>query len=210
MLILCDFDGTITEQDVTNLIWDRYGLPEWREVLLPPYRAGQMAPPELMARWYAPIAASAAELLAFARPQVSLRRGFDELLAACERNGWPFRVVSQGLDWYLKDFLPPRVKFHGLRAELRGTWQVSVPPEVNLKPGQDYKSWVLEGLRREFPQRPAVFIGDGTNDLPIAREAERVFAVAGSTLEKLCAQHGIAATSFADFHQVIEALGAAS
>lgn len=207
MLILCDFDGTITEQDVTNLIWDRYGIPRWREVLLPPYRAGTMSPPELMARGYAPISASAEELLAFAKPQVNLRRGFEELLAVCERKGWPFRVVSQGLDWYLKDFLPTSVTFHGLRAELRGTWQVSVPPEVTLKPGQDYKSWVLEGLRREFPARPAVFLGDGTNDLPIARDADRVFAVAGSTLEKLCKQHGISAASFEDFHQVIEALG---
>ncbi|MCW8133024.1 MAG: HAD-IB family phosphatase [Planctomycetota bacterium] len=206
MLILCDFDGTITEQDVTNLIWDKYIRPDWREVLLPPYRAGTMAPPELMAQGYAPISATAEELLAFARPQVNLRAGFGDLTALCETNGWPFRVVSQGLDWYLRAFLPPEIKFHGLRAELRGTWKVFLPPEAQLAPGEDYKVWVMNRLRGEHAGRPAVFIGDGRNDLEIARHADRVFAVAGSTLEKLCRELAIPFQSFTDFHQIIAAL----
>lgn len=207
MLILCDFDGTITEQDVTNLIWDRYIRSDWRDVLLPPYRAGAITPPELMAQGYAPISATAEELLAFARSRVNLRDGFHELLAACDTHGWPFRVVSQGLDWYLKAFLPEGVAFHGLSAELRGTWQVFLPPEARLAPGQDYKSWVLAKLRAEYPGQPAVFIGDGRNDLPIAREADRVFAIAGSSLEKLCREERIPATSIATFHEVLDALG---
>ena len=32
MLILCDFDGTLFEPDVTNAIWDKYGIPQWRDV----------------------------------------------------------------------------------------------------------------------------------------------------------------------------------
>ena len=30
MLILCDFDNTITTEDVTNLLWDEFDLPNWR------------------------------------------------------------------------------------------------------------------------------------------------------------------------------------
>ncbi|MCZ7645350.1 MAG: HAD-IB family phosphatase [Planctomycetota bacterium] len=206
MLILCDFDGTITEQDVTNLIWDRHIRPDWREALLPPYRAGIVSPPELMAQGYGEISAGAEELLDFVRPQVNLRRGFEPFLAACESRAWPFRVVSQGLDWYLRAFLPPGVTFHCLEAELKGTWQVRVPAEVGLPAGQDYKVWIMEGLRREHPSRPAVFFGDGTNDLPIARKADRVFAVAGSMLERLCAEHGVPATSFTGFDEALDAL----
>lgn len=208
MLILCDFDGTITEQDVTNLIWDKYIRPDWRDVLLPPYRAGAISPPELMAQGYAPISASAEELLAFARPQVNLRAGFGDLTALCSKNGWLFRVVSQGLDWYLRAFLPSDVAFHGLCAELRGTWKVFLPPDTQLQPGEDYKVWVMNRLRGQYPGNPAVFIGDGRNDLEIARYADRVFAVAGSTLEKLCREQAIPAQSFTNFHQIIAALAA--
>lgn len=206
MLILCDFDGTITEQDVTNLIWDRYIPFDWRKELLPAYLQGTTSPVDVMVAGYKPISAPAREMIEYVRPRVALRSGFLSLFEDCNAKGWRFFVLSCGLDFYIRPFLPPEMKFFSLTAELNGTWHVKLPPGTVLRAGEDFKVNVLLDLKKRNPGRATVFIGDGLNDLPVAREADRVFAVKGSTLARMCRQERIAATEFTSFGEVVRSL----
>src|SRR4051794_1072288 len=112
MLILCDFDGTITTQDVTNLIWDRYIGPSWRGDLLSSYKRGQISHLKIMVDGYKLIDAPKQELLDYVRPLVSLRPGFESLRLFCETRGWPLAVVSGGVDFYIEAMLPAGVPFY--------------------------------------------------------------------------------------------------
>lgn len=206
MLILCDFDGTLVEHDITNIIWDHYLGPDWRERLLPPFRAGNITSVELMATGYKAISASEKELIEFARPYVKYRHGFDSFVESCARRSWPLHVVSNGLDWYIRRFLNSKVPFHSLVAKLNGSWEVSLPANVDLKPGQDYKVFVLEKLKIQHPNLPTVFIGDGRNDFSVAKACDRVFAVKESTLARLCAESGTDCVEFSTFDEVAEGL----
>ncbi|HYF50297.1 MAG TPA: MtnX-like HAD-IB family phosphatase [Planctomycetota bacterium] len=207
MLILCDFDGTVTEEDVTNLIWDRYIWPDWRERLLPPYREGKATTLDLMAAGYREITATADELLDAVRKDVRLRKGFAEFAQRCKQVGWPLHVVSCGLDWYIRAFLPPGVPYHCYAAEHQGRWIVKLPPDVELTPACDFKIHVMEKLLKQHGKRDTVFIGDGRNDFPIARECDRVFAVKNSTLGKMCREAGVACVAFETFDEVAGGLG---
>jgi 2-hydroxy-3-keto-5-methylthiopentenyl-1-phosphate phosphatase len=206
VLVVSDFDGTVTNQDVTNLLWDRYGMPDWRRRLLPVYRAGKTTTLDLMDAGWREIDIPEEELLAYARPRVGLRDGFESFVAACGARGWPVHVVSCGLDWYLRAFLPPHVPFTSYTSSLNGGWNVSLPVGCALPDGADFKVHVLEALRSRHPGRESVFIGDGRNDLPIARETDRVFAVRGSSLARLCARDGIAHEVFDTFDEIGRAL----
>ena len=206
MLILCDFDGTIVTPDVTNLLWDKYGIKNWRRKLLRPYREGRQTTLELMDVGWREIAVPEAELLEYARTRVRLRDGFQQLVDLCAARGWPLHVVSCGLDWYIKAFLPDQVPFASYTAALNGGWRVTLPEGCALPSGDDFKIHTLRGLEREYPGVPTVFIGDGHNDLPVARAVDRAFAVKGSTLAKLCTEEGIACPEFASFAEVIEHL----
>src|SRR5262245_33992201 len=124
MLILCDFDGTITDHDVTNLLWDRYYRPDWREILIPQVQAGRLDSVSIMAEGYRHVRATEQELLAYARTRAQLREGFEEFTRLCTERGWPLQVLSCGLDWYLRDFLPAGVEFHALETSYAGGWQV--------------------------------------------------------------------------------------
>jgi 2-hydroxy-3-keto-5-methylthiopentenyl-1-phosphate phosphatase len=208
MLILCDFDGTITDPDVTNLVWDRYGLKNWRRELLPPYRLGKKTTLELMDMGWRVIDRSEDELLAYARPLIKVRDGFDELVAFAEARAWPLHVVSNGLDWYIRAFLPPHVPFTSYAARLEDGWRVRLPDGCDLPPGADFKIVALQRLLDENPGKETVFIGDGRNDLPIAREADHVFAVKASTLARLCAKEGLACQEFETFGEVVQGLTA--
>ncbi len=206
MIILVDFDGTITLQDVTNLIWDRYYTIDWRKEFLPRYWEGEQTHLQLMKQGYSHITATAEDLLEYAGSRVQLRPGLDGLQHLCEREGWPLVVVSGGIDFYLKYFLPPGLPFYCYRGELDGYWKLSLPPDIDLPPGADYKVTVLEKLRAEHPGQKVVFIGDGRNDLPVALHADRVFAVKDSPLAEMLAEKEVPRDEFTSFNEVSDAL----
>ena len=206
MLVLCDFDGTYALQDVTNLIWDRYRTDDWRELLLPDYRAGRTNAFEVMSAGYRPLKVPAREMIEFVRPLVEVRPGFDVLHGFCRENNFALNVVSQGLDFYIREFVPAGIPIHSLTAELNGHWQVKFPDGCRIDHREDYKVHVLEKLKREHPGAPIAFIGDGRNDFPIAEQVDRVFAVEGSSLARMCADAGIACLEFHSFEEVVSAL----
>jgi 2-hydroxy-3-keto-5-methylthiopentenyl-1-phosphate phosphatase len=209
MLVLCDFDGTITTDDVTNVLWDRYGLANWRERLLPAYRAGQTSTLELMDTGWRAIAMSADDLLLAARAKIALRDGFTAFLDGCANRRWDFHVISCGLDWYLRAFLPSGVPFTSYAAVLEDGWRVRLPEGHTLPPGADFKVHVMRQLQVGHPGVGTVFIGDGRNDFPIAQACDHVFALGGSTLARLCGEAGVACVEFESFNEIGAALASA-
>ncbi|MDB5078832.1 MAG: putative 27 [Chloroflexi bacterium] len=213
MLILCDFDGTITTQDVTNFLLDHFTGPGWREEVLPAYWAGKLNHYQLMQVLYATLQPEETELLAVSK-EIKFRANFERFVAYCKEKKYSLSVVSGGLDFYIRAFLPDDldIPFYSYRAEYDrtgGNWQVHLPdwPPVNLDNGEDFKVRVLEELKRQHPQdHPVVFIGDGRNDGPVARVADLVFAVRNTKLVEICTARGQVCIEFDDFAEVITAL----
>ncbi|WP_437736977.1 HAD-IB family phosphatase [Sorangium sp. So ce1335] len=206
MLILSDFDGTITSADLTNRVWDAHLTYDWRQALLRPVAEGQLTPLELLQRGYADVGRSAAELLEELRPHAALRPGFEDLLALCARRGWVFHVISHGLPFYIREFLPPGTAFSCFDAVFDGRWRVTVPEAVRLGPGDDFKVRVIDQLKAAAGETATVYIGDGRLDYPAARCCDRVFAVRGSALDALCARDGVPRTPFDSFTEICAAL----
>jgi 2-hydroxy-3-keto-5-methylthiopentenyl-1-phosphate phosphatase len=206
MIVVSDFDGTLTIEDVTTLFWDTHLSYDWRRELLPQTYAGAMSPLEMIARGYRDVAQPEAALLAEARAHTRLRPGLTALAGLCRARGWPFVVLSHGLRFYIEALLPPGlpiVSFVGTFGTLGGRgWEVTLPPGLALPPGEDFKRHVVAGLRAQHPGEPAVYLGDGRLDLPAAESCERVFAVRGSKLARLCPR----ATPFDTLDEVVAAL----
>ncbi len=187
MIVVSDFDGTLTIDDVTTLLWDAHLPYDWRRELLPETYAGKVTPLEMIARGYGGIALPEEALLAEVRAQTRLRRGLTALVDFCRARGWPFVVVSHGLTFYIQDLLPPGipvVAFHGAFDGRR--WRVSLPEGMRVGPGEDFKSNVVAGLRRQHPGHPTIYLGDGRLDLLAAETCDEVFAVRDSKLADLC------------------------
>jgi 2-hydroxy-3-keto-5-methylthiopentenyl-1-phosphate phosphatase len=187
MIIVSDFDGTVTIDDVTSMFWDAHLTYDWRRELLPETYAGRVTPLEMIARGYGDLAQPPEALLAEARAHTRLRPGLAELVAFCRARAWPLVVVSHGLTFYIRDLLPPEVPFVAFTGAFDGRrWQVSLPEGVRLAPGEDFKSHVVADLRRQYPGQATVYLGDGRLDLPAAETCDEVFAVRGTRLAELC------------------------
>jgi 2-hydroxy-3-keto-5-methylthiopentenyl-1-phosphate phosphatase len=210
MLILCDFDGTITMQDVTNLIWDRYIGPSWRDDLLTSYKRGHISHLKIMVDGYKRIHATKQELLDYVRPLISLRPHFEDLRQHCLSKNWPLTVLSGGLDFYIEAFLPPGVPFYSYSAKYDHRWEVFAPPDIEKNDADDFKVCVKQLLKKKHRKEKVVFIGDGRNDFPVAQRSDVVFAVRGSTLAHLCKECGQLCHEFDDFSEVVQKLSTGS
>ncbi len=205
-LFAIDFDGTITVEDITNIIWDTHVPFDWRAVLMPPSRAGEVTPLELIGNGYREVRRPPDALLDEVRPHAGLRPGFEALVARAAAGGWPLHVVSHGLGFYLRAILPAGVAFTAFEGVYDGDrWSVTLPPGLVLPSGQDFKIQVLEDLRERHPGHRVVYVGDGRLDFPAARRSDAIFAVRGSTLARLCHEAGIACTEFERFDEITAA-----
>ena len=101
--ILCDFDGTISVEDVIDSLLDRFGRPGW-EVLEQDWRAGRIGSRECMAGQVALLQMTRAELDAHLAG-LWIDHAFPGFVAKVRELDMPIRVVSDGLDVAIRRIL---------------------------------------------------------------------------------------------------------
>ena len=201
VVVLVDFDGTITEQDVGVVLLERFSRADWRTI------EERFARDEVdirgnMQEQFAHVPEEAETLVEYARPLVTIRPGWEEFVASCRERGLGLAVVSGGLDFYVEALLPatdPPPPVHALRTEhTPDGWRVTLPHDLAAEGGVGYKEAIVERYRARY--REAWFVGNGVSDRGAARVADRVWAV--EPLLSWCAKRGIAASPFETFHDL--------
>ena len=138
-LIISDFDGTITVDDLTNFIWDRHVPYDWRAVLTTLSREGMLSPLQMIGRGYGDVAQGPEALLAEVLPAGHLRAGFAAFLATCDAQRWPFEVLSHGLTFYIRPLLPPGCALTAFEGRFEdGRWRVELPAGMTVPAGRDF------------------------------------------------------------------------
>ena len=196
MRLVVDWDGTATERDTLSLVMERFGDFElWRRT---GERMGRsLSHDDAISQSFATVSAPLAEVVEWLLANVSLRRGFHELV----RRHRPL-VVSSGF----QELIDPVLQREGLQVELLANrvraradgWRIefrecSACPEC----GEACK-------RASLPPGDVVYVGDGYSDRCAAAAARRVFAT--GTLARDLTERRIAHERFDDFHDVLAAL----
>jgi 2-hydroxy-3-keto-5-methylthiopentenyl-1-phosphate phosphatase len=207
LIVVADFDGTLTIEDVTTLVWDTYLTYDWRATLLPPAYDGTWTPLEMIARGYGDVHVPPTRLLPEIRARVRLRPGVEALATFCRGRGWHFAVVSHGLAFYIEALLPSWIPFTSFIGTFNEwSWRVALPATIALLPGEDFKSRVVADLRARHPGRQVVYLGDGRLDLAAALTSDRIFAVADSSLADLARVAGRSVEEFESLDEVAASL----
>ena len=208
MIVVSDFDGTLTLDDVTTFVWDKHLAYDWRAQLLPPTYEGRWTPLEMIARGWTDVRVPPKELLAEIHANVRMRPGVEALGTFCRGRGWHFAVVSHGLAFYIEALRPSWIPFTSFVGTFNEwSWRVALPSTMpSLPPGEDFKSRVVADLRARHPGHEAVYVGDGRLDLAAALTCHRVFAVAGSSLADLARVAGRDVEEFESLDEVAAAL----
>ena len=208
-VIQCDFDGTVTEKDVSFMLLDAFADGDWRQ-WDDKHDAGTITVGRFNQEVFSMVRASRREMLDYVKARVTIRPGFEKWVAYCRSNLVRLVIVSNGLRFYIDEILGSLgladIEVHAAETEFSsGGLRVKYvgPDGIVLDDGfkESYVERFLEGGSR------LTYIGDGGSDLRPARRCHRVFAT--HRLLDLCRRDDVACTPFVDFNDIIAAMASA-
>jgi 2-hydroxy-3-keto-5-methylthiopentenyl-1-phosphate phosphatase len=207
-VVFCDFDGTITQVDVTDQILSQFAHPSWQEIEQEWVR-GVIGSRECLERELALVEASPEDLDALI-DAVPVDPSFLNFCRFLKGRAIPLYVVSDGFDYVIRRVLQrsgvdgelrngKHLFSSGLRVEGRRL-HLSFP-YMPAPCAHGCATCKAEIIRLVAPkQHPVIFIGDGLSDRFALEHANLVFAK--RQLLALCREKGISCHPFETFHDI--------
>jgi 2-hydroxy-3-keto-5-methylthiopentenyl-1-phosphate phosphatase len=195
MIIQCDFDGTITRNNLSVLLREKYACGDWQKIDSD-YLHG-----------YLTVKEPKEKLQEFVRQHIEVKPGFVEFARHCQENAIPFVIVSNGLDFYIEPVLleigMSGLELHCGRTSFShdGIDVAYYDPESNIV-SEGFKKIYSAWLKKR--DKNIIYIGDGLSDLEAACQADHVFAT--GHLVKLLSGKSIPCRSFSDFSDLLHQL----
>ena len=207
-IVQCDFDGTITEQDVSYLLMDAFAGGKWRQ-LLNEYRESRISVGAFNTKAFTMVKADKRTLLdfIFTKRKVEIRTGFNELLTYCSKKGFKFVIVSNGLDFYieaiLRDIGVENIEVFAAQTQFSpdGLVVKYIGPD-----GRQLEDSFKEAYTELFLGRGyrIVYVGNGISDISAARQAHHIFAT--EDLLAYCKEKNLNCTPFDDLNDIVRGL----
>jgi 2,3-diketo-5-methylthio-1-phosphopentane phosphatase len=204
VVVVLDFDGTVTTKDVGDEVCDRFSPPSWRDIDAQWVR-NEISLPEAQRRMWALARCTRQQAVDFGREVGVLRPGFDGFLAAASQAGVRLWLASGGFDFYIEAILGERLGrfecsfFNRTRFDGEG-----IALDFHQGLGCDKcavcKGRVCERARAEGAR--VVFVGDGASDRCAIGKADVMCAVAGSMLARGCEARGVPHHTFESFAEL--------
>jgi 2-hydroxy-3-keto-5-methylthiopentenyl-1-phosphate phosphatase len=211
--VFVDFDGTITESDVGNAFFLRFG-GEVCNALVKEYREGKISAAECFRREIAAInTLNRVELDSFLESQ-RIDPTFNDFIAFCRSYGIEFHIASDGLDYYIQRILEARsitgVSIYSNLLQVspgdangRSTLAISFPfPDADCGICACCKRNIM--LTHAGEEDVIAYVGEGFSDRCPVRYADIVFAK--DSLQTFCQQQNISYYVYESFADVVARL----
>lgn len=168
--VLCDFDHTITTEDVTDTLLEKHALPQWLEIEQD-WKEGRIGSRACMEQQVALLRASKDEVNAVA-DSIHVDPHFRNFAAACAKKHVPLFIVSDGLDYVIKRVLTrqelgtlPIISSH-LAHKGEDRWELGAPfANAGCTSGASTcKCAMSRRIRTVTGADKILYIGDGRSD----------------------------------------------
>jgi 2,3-diketo-5-methylthio-1-phosphopentane phosphatase len=210
-VIVVDFDGTITEQDLLDEIARTFGDPEVYREVDEGLDEGQLTLHEVLRREFEPVRAPLDDVVDWLSTHASIRPGFHEFVRLARERGWRLVVVSSGFHELIEPVLE-REGLSGLELVANHVdpnpagWRVRFRDEsICDSCGEACKRTTVAGIAQG---NEVVYVGDGFSDRCAAEDAQLVFARRG--LGEYLSKRGVPFEPFDDFFQIAHRIVTAS
>ena len=202
----CDFDGTITHEDVGFPLLDAFADGDWRR-LLADYQQGRISVGNFNTSAFAMVKEDRPTLVRMVREIARPRAGLRELIEYCRGRGFRFVIVSNGLDFYIKTILGDL----GMNdIEVMAARTSFGPKGVDARYIGPAGSLLLKGFKETYTRHfqegghRVIYAGNGPSDISPASLAQHAFAT-GQLLDYY-RREGINCTPFTDLTDIVKGL----
>jgi 2-hydroxy-3-keto-5-methylthiopentenyl-1-phosphate phosphatase len=180
VLVITDFDGTLSLTDVGYEVLLKFSRQGWDDIDRD-YCEGRIGSMEAYGRICAILGGTREAMLQFVAENTVIDPHFKEFSAFCRKSGIDVKVVSDGLDFYI-DFILRKhglsdIPFYSNVMTFRDGMPLSIEfPHANETCNKcgTCKSNILESCQAGYGK--IVYVGDGYSDLCPAQKADLVFA----------------------------------
>jgi 2-hydroxy-3-keto-5-methylthiopentenyl-1-phosphate phosphatase len=207
-LVQCDFDGTITKEDVSLLMLDAFADGDWRTVYRQ-YEEAKISVGRFNEEAFAMVKAGRKSLLKAIEGKFNIRPGFPEFVACCRRKGFRLVIVSNGLDFYIEEILGG-LGFDGI--EIFASRTRFLPGQIKVQYVSPNGKVLDDAFKEAYVDfflsqgYRVIYVGDGASDFRPARKCHYVFARTAGTLLARCQQAKLNCIPFSDFREVVSVL----
>ncbi|MFK0690110.1 MtnX-like HAD-IB family phosphatase [Mesorhizobium sp. IMUNJ 23033] len=207
MHIYCDFDGTISVHDATDVVLSRLADREWQDIERL-WQEGRIGSAECMQRQISLIRATLQELDEIL-DGIAIDPSFSPFADFCRTHGVPVSIVSDGVDYFIRrilarydlDHLPIIanrlvVSFQGARTSYR-----------LFSPHRDHRCVTTAGVCKcssLIQHGERIYVGDGRSDFCVSDKPELVFAK--GLLAEHCSERNVPFFAYRDFSDIISIL----
>jgi 2-hydroxy-3-keto-5-methylthiopentenyl-1-phosphate phosphatase len=201
----CDFDGTITREDVIDRILEEFADPKWREIEQS-WVKGEIGSRDCLAMQTRLIKAKKNDLLDCVAG-IGIDETFIDFARYCKSKGIEIVILSDGIDLFIKSVLNRcglndiKVFANGI-AQTNGHFEMVFPYFRNdcVNGSGICKCKIMGEL--SSPDRINVLVGDGRSDFCIAGKADLTFAK--SALLDFCQSEKISHIKHKEFGDITE------
>jgi 2,3-diketo-5-methylthio-1-phosphopentane phosphatase len=201
----CDFDGTITKEDVIDRILEEFADPSWMHIEQS-WVNGEIGSRECLAMQTKLIKAKVSDLLDFLG-SIHIDETFSDFVRYCRSKAFEIVILSDGIDLFIKSILE-RYGVNGIRVysnslgSTNGKYKMYFPyfKKDCLSRSGICKCRIMEEL--SSPLGLNILIGDGRSDFCIARKADLTFAK--SELLDFCQVEKIHHIEYREFEDIMK------
>jgi len=204
-LILCDFDGTISTQDMGYALVNRFSQGDW-EAIDRDFCEGKIGSKDAYSQIAKILKGDEQEILNFVNEHSNIDPYFTSFHQYCRGIDIDVKIVSDGLDSYIKKVLKihhlSEIPFYANCTHFLGGNRVNISfPYANEECGLcgTCKRKLIQVHRKEYDS--ILFVGNGLSDRCAAQEAD--FAFAKDSLYTYCIDQDITCHYFQDFHDIL-------
>lgn len=201
--IVSDFDGTVTMEDIANLLVAHYKVDG---IDTEPVHQNDDHAKNWMRRFMGAIKTTKKDFEAFLHSAAIERPGFVEMVQTCFEKDAPFEIVSGGMDIYINPILQKfgvtGVPVYAANAEFL---EEGIKVEYPLL--EDFSLEDFKAMRVRHYQNAGyhvIFCGDGATDFKAALQADTAYA--RDTLLRMCVGGGISVKELITFEEIIKTI----
>ncbi|MBA7562800.1 2-hydroxy-3-keto-5-methylthiopentenyl-1-phosphate phosphatase [subsurface metagenome] len=208
--LFVDFDGTVTQTDVGDTIFENFLLPElqeqnWHEWIINEWKAGRMSSEECLDRECENTVVTVDEFNGVL-DRISLTPGFPDTVRYCGDTGIPLMILSDGFDYYIEYILEKHgiedVAYRANHLYFKDNGRLGVTfPHQEKGCGRCGNCKRRHMKKRSQNGELILYAGDGYSDRYAIHEADVVFA--RFELAEYCDTKNLNYIPFKDFHDIL-------
>jgi 2-hydroxy-3-keto-5-methylthiopentenyl-1-phosphate phosphatase len=205
--IYCDFDATVTVNDIWDLLFRHFGKPDaflvWQK-----FNEGIYTAAQCIAEACATVTGADRESVERLFEQEQLRAGFPEFYQYCNKEALPLVIVSDGFSLYIRPILEMNnldIKYYTNTIEINDEGTLDIEFTHGRESCRHCGACKCAAIDLTSDENDTiVYIGDGYSDVCPVKIADIVFA--RDMLCKMCERDGVPYHPFQDFFQVMAIL----